>query len=209
MKAIPFEQGSEGWLKARMGLATGSRFSDVMATIKAGESASKTAYRTELALERITGVRREMFVNDAMKQGTEREPFARALYESRTGEITDEIGFCLHDTLECGVSPDGLVGTSGLIEIKSPQPITHVEYMRRLDMPPKYKWQVQGQLWVMEREWCDFISYSSDFPEDAQIIIRRTYRDEDSIKKLSDAVSQFMDEVRAEAEFIANYREAA
>jgi len=209
MKPIDAIQGSEGWLKARMGLATGSRFADVMATIKSGESASKTAYRTELALERVTGVRRDMFINEAMKQGTEREPFARALYESRTGEFTEEIGFCLHDSLECGVSPDGMVGNNGLIEIKSPQPITHVEHMRREDAPPKYKWQIQGQLWVMEREWCDFVSYSSDFPNDAQLVIRRVVRDDIAIKRLSDEVERFMEEVRTEANFILSYKEAA
>lgn len=210
MRVITAEQGTDQWKAARVGVPSGSRFSDVMASGKAGApSVTRQAYLTAIALEIVTGVREEIAVNAAMQHGTDTEPFARAAYEAKTGEIVEEIGFCLHDTLNCGVSPDGLVNKNGLTEYKCPQPKTHLEYMRRTDAPPAYKWQIQGQLWVMEREWCDFVSYSPAFPDNAKLIIRRVYRDEEAIKSLEESIKKFLEEVKQEVEFISNYKEMA
>lgn len=203
-------QGSPEWLAARTGVPSGSRFADVMAKGKAGApSLTREAYKVAIALEQITGIREEIKVTPAMQHGTDSEPFARAMYEQRTGEIVNEIGFCLHDTLLCGVSPDGLVNRDGLTEFKAPQPKTHLEYMNRKDAPPAYRWQQLGQLWVMEREWNDFVSYSPAFPDNAQLVIRRVYRDEDAIRELEAEIKRFLEDVEQEVEFIKSYREAA
>jgi len=204
MIAITAEQGTEAWFSARLGKPTGSRFKDVMAE---GKGLTRASYRTELALEVVNNKRKESFVSKAMENGTDQEPFARSAYEARTGEMVDEVGFCLHDTLACGVSPDGLVNGSGLTEFKCPTDPVHLEYMKRKDMPPAYRWQVQGQLWVMDREWCDFASYNGSFGDNAQLIIRRTYRDEAAIKSLEESIKTFIEEVAAEVEFIRNYKE--
>ena len=208
MRVITADQGTEAWLAARVGVPSGSRFADVMAQGKAGApSVTRQSYLTAIALEIVTGVREEIPVNAAMAHGTLHEPNARAIYESRTGELVDEIGFCLHDTLNVGVSPDGLVNKDGLTEFKCPQPKTHLEYMKRKDHPPAYKWQIQGQMWVMEREWCDFASYSDSFPPASQLVIRRVYRDEEAIKSLESELIKFLDEVHKEVEFIKSYKE--
>jgi len=206
MKVITADQGTPEWFAARLGKPTGSNYAKVLAK---GEGKTRTEYLIKLALEQATGVIADSVQTQAMKDGTEREPFARGLYESSRGVFVDEVGFCLHDTLETGVSPDGLIGTSGMIEIKSPTPQVHREYMARDDVPPAYKAQVQGQLWVCEREWCDFVSYHPDFPENARLIVRHVVRDEKYIKTLADEVARFIDDVRAEVEFIRNYKEAA
>ena len=206
MIAIDAAQGTDEWKAVRVGVPSGSNFDKIMAE---GSGATRAAYLTSIALEIVTGIREEIQTNYAMQQGTDREPLARAAYEARTGEIVEEIGFCLHDAIRCGVSPDGLVGKKGLTEYKCPQPKTHLEYMKRKDAPPAYKWQIQGQLWVMEREWCDFASWSCDFPLEAQLVVRRVYRDEDAIKKLESAVIKFIDDANKEAEFIRNYKEPA
>lgn len=206
MKALTAEQGTPEWHAARIGVPSGSRYADVMA---GGTGVTRKAYMVELALEMVTGVREDFKPSFAMQQGTDREPLARAAYEARTGALVEEVGFCLHDTLRTGVSPDGMIDANGLIEIKCPQPKTHLEYMRRKDAPPAYKWQIQGQLWVMEREWCDFASWSSDFPLEAQLVVRRVYRDESAIQELGSAIVKFLDEVEVEADYIRNYREAA
>lgn len=210
MKIITAEQGSEAWVSARIGVPSGSKFADIMASGKAGApSVTRQSYLTAIALERITGVREEFPATPAMQHGTNMEPFARAMYESRTGEMVDEIGFCLHDTLNVGVSPDGLVNGTGLTEFKCPQPKTHLEYMRRTDAPPAYKWQIMGQLWVMEREWNDFASYCPTFPDHAQLVVRRVYRDDVAIKQLELEVIRFLEDVEREVEFIRNYKEQA
>jgi hypothetical protein len=206
MRIITADQGSPEWHQARIGVPSGSRFGDIMAK---GTGVTRASYLTAIALERITGVREEIKSTYAMEQGTEREPFARASYEARTGEIVDEVGFCLHHTLACGVSPDGLVGNNGMTEYKCPQPKTHLEYLRLEPgkCPSAYRWQVQGQLWVAEREWCDFVSYSPDYPANAQLAIRRIYRDEKAIAELEAEVIRFLEDVEKEVAFIRSYQE--
>lgn len=200
MIIIDHPQGSEEWLASRSGIATASRFADVMAVIKSGEAASRRNYRAKLVVERLTGKPVKGFVTKAMEQGTEREPLARVAYEAETGNSVSEVGLCRHDTLECGASPDGLIGDKGGLEIKCPELATHLEYLRLKTVPAEYFWQVQGGLWITGREWWDFVSFNPDFPENLQLAVRRVQRDEDAIKRLSAEVARFMDEVRAEAD---------
>jgi len=207
MRIITAEQGTDQWKQARVGIPSGSHFADIMAK---GTGATRANYLAAIALERVTGVREEIKTTFAMEQGTEREPIARLMYETHTGDLVEEIGFCMHDVLDAGVSPDGLVNNDGMTEYKCPQPKAHLEYMR-LDKgkcPSKYRWQIQGQLWIAEREWCDFVSFSSDFPENAQLVVRRVYRDEQAIKELESEVIRFLDETEQEAEFIRQYQES-
>lgn len=206
MRVITADQGTPEWHAARVGVPSGSNFDKLMAK---GGGATRAAYLVGIALEIVTGVREQIPVTLAMQHGVETEGEARNVYEMRTGELVEQIGFCLHDTLRCGVSPDGLINDNKLIEIKCPQPKTHLEYMRSITMPTTYKWQVQGQLWVMEREVCDFVSYCPSFPDESKLIIRKTYRDEAAIKELEAEVIRFLADVEKEVEFIKNYREAA
>lgn len=205
MRVITANQGTDEWRASRVGIPSGSRFSDVMAK---GSGATRAAYLAAIALERITGVREELRVTKAMEDGTRKEPFARASYEAQTGELVDEVGFCMHDSLKVGMSPDGLVGRVGMTEFKCPQPKTHLEYLKLEPgkCPSAYRWQVQGQLWIAEREWCDFASYSDVFPENAQLVIRRVYRDEKAIKELEAELIRFLEEVEREVYFIQNFK---
>ena len=43
----------------------------------------------------------------------------RAEYEALTGNFVTEVGFCLHDDLPCGVSPDGLIDDDGTVTVES------------------------------------------------------------------------------------------
>jgi putative phage-type endonuclease len=208
MRVINAEQGTAEWLKSRIGVPSGSNYAKIMSKGKGSEpSVTRAGFVTDIANEVLTGIRADFPQNDAMKWGSLYEPEARAAYESRFGVLVTEIGFCMHDTLRTGVSPDGIVSDTKLLEIKCPQPKTHLEYMRRDDMPPAYKWQVQGQLWIMERDVCDFVSYHPSFPENAKLIVRTTYRDEFAIKVLESEIKQFLEDVEAEVEFIRNYTE--
>lgn len=207
MRVITADQGTDEWKQARVGVPSGSKFADIMAK---GGGATRATYLTALALERITGVREDFKTTFAMEQGTEREPFARSAYEAHTGQFVTEIGFCMHDTMMVGVSPDGLVGKAGMTEYKCPMPKTHLEYLRLEPgkCPTAYRWQVQGQLWVTEREWCDFVSYNPDFPENAQMVIRRVVRDEIAIAELESEVVKFLEDIEREIRFIKSYKDA-
>jgi putative phage-type endonuclease len=211
MIVINVTQGTDEWFAARLGRPTGSVYSDVLARGKdGGKSVTRQKLIVKLALEVVTGKCAPMgFKSQAMQDGTDREPIARALYEASRGVFVEEVGFCQHDTIFTGVSPDGLVGDDSMVEFKCPIETTHREYMLRKDEPPEYRAQIQGQLWVTGRQWCDFVSYHPDFPENAQLIVRRVLRDEAYISNLEAAVIALNKEVEIEAEAIRNYKEAA
>lgn len=204
MRIINCEQGTEEWFAARVGIATASGFADILAKIKSGEAATRRNYRAQLVVERLTKKPIPTFQSAAMRQGIEREPYARMAYMIKTGLVVEQVGFLRHDELEAGASPDGLIEKDGGLEIKCPELATHLSYLKLKTEPPEYTAQIQGNLWISEREWWDFCSYNPDFPENLQLVIRRVYRNEAYIKTLADEVARFMDEVRAEqAEILA------
>lgn len=180
-----------------------------MATIKSGEAAERRNYRAKLVVERLTGKPVKGFTTKAMEQGTEREPFARQAYEVRTGNLVEQVGLCLHDDIECGASPDGLINDDGGLEIKCPELAAHLEHIKADTEPARYFWQIQGALWITGRQWWDFASWNPEFPENLQLVVRRVKRDDEAIAKLAAAVAKFMDEVRAEEQSIRNLPLAA
>jgi len=185
---------NELWLQARLGLVTASRVADVLAKIKSGESASRRNYKIQLVSERLTGERQESYINQAMQDGIDREQFARDRYVQEHGEV-EEVGFVKHPTLEAGASPDGLVGADGLIEIKCPMGSTHTESLMSQDVPSKYLPQIQFQLLVTGRKWCDFVSYHPMFPKHLQIFVKRVEADPVYQQELEVEVKQFLKEV--------------
>lgn len=206
MIAHEVEQGSDEWLQLRLGKATASRFKDILAITKSGnESAARAKYRAELVAERLTGRSPERYRSAAMEFGSETEATARTSYSLLTGNLVDPGPFIQHDTLMTGASPDGLVGDDGTIEIKCYELHNHIAALRSGKMPPEHKAQVQGQLWLARRSWCDFISFAPELPENAQLFVERIYPDGDYIETLIDAVVKFLAEVDAEVEFVKNY----
>lgn len=198
MILCPHPQGSPEWLADRCGVASASRFAAVMATIKSGEAAERRNYRTDLIVERLTGRPLECFTTAAMRQGIEREPDARRAYETATGALVEQVGFCRHDSLMAGASPDGLIDDEGGLEIKCPERSAHLRYLQQDMEPPEYTWQIHGGMWITGRAWWDFVSFNPDFPEHLQLVVRRIKRNEDAIKKLADEVTRFLSEVDAE-----------
>lgn len=188
------EQRSEEWFQARLGKVTASRVADVLAKIKSGESASRRNYKIQLVSERLTGEKQETYINQAMQDGIDREFYARERYVQQHGEV-EEVGFIQHPTLEAGASPDGLVGDDGLIEIKCPLGTTHTETLMTQEVPSKYIPQIQFQLLVTGRKWCDFVSFNPMFPEHLQLFVRRVFADKEYQAELEVEVSKFLDEV--------------
>lgn len=190
------EQRTEEWFKARLGKVTASRVADVLAKTKTGVSASRANYLTELVVERLTGQQAELYMNDAMQWGTDTEPQARMAYEAEKGVLVDEVGFIDHPSIHFfGCSPDGLVGQDGLIEIKCPNSKTAVETILSGKAPSKYIPQMQTQMAVTGRAWCDFVSFDPRLPEDLQLFVVRVDRDEEYIANLEKEVSAFLQEV--------------
>ena len=201
-------QRDNDWYAARCGKATASRFKDVLARLKNGNpAADRQKYLTELVVERLTGQPVPAYENAAMRWGTEQEAVARAAYEQRTGATVEETGFVAHDTLMAGCSPDGLVDWDGLIEIKCPHnSAVHIETLLN-GMPAEHTAQVQGQMWITGREWCDFVSFDPRMPEPLQLHVQRINRDPAFIADLKRQVAEFLAEVGAQVEALRRLAE--
>ena len=190
------EQGSKEWLELRLGKVTASRIADVLAKGKSGEALSREDYRYELVVQRLTGDPGESFTNAAMEWGTATEPQARIAYEAQADVFVEQVPFVLHPTIEWfGCSPDGLIGDKGLLEIKCPNSKTHIKYLNAGKPPAKYVPQMQCQMAVTGRQWCDFVSFDPRLPGDLQLFVVRLDRDEDYIKSMEAEVVKFLDEV--------------
>jgi predicted phage-related endonuclease len=163
-------QGSDEWHAARCGLLTASEMKLILTpTLKVADNAKTRVHLWELAAQRITNYVEPTYIGDAMLRGHEDEILARALYSERYAPV-EETGFVTNDKwgFTLGCSPDGLVGTDGMIEAKSRcqkyQIQTIVEEYREGVIPEEYLLQVQTALLVTGRKWCDFLSYSGGLP---------------------------------------------
>lgn len=171
------EQNSPEWDALRMGKATASCNSIFMANYGKpfGEPAHR--YALKIALEQVTRRKAEhSFKNDDMERGQEQEPVARMLYEEMNFVEVGNGGFFDWDTH--GDSPDGLVGTDGVLEIKCVIATTYDATIKRGKPDPAYKWQLVGHLDGTGRDWVDFVSYCSDYPEWNQLVVYRVHRHE-------------------------------
>lgn len=185
------EQRSEAWYAARLGVPTASRF-DKIITPTGKASTQSEDYCNTLVAEWLMGAPVDIEQNFWMQRGTELEPEAVAAYEFEHDMDTQEVGFVTTDDGWIGASPDRMVGEDGIVEVKCPAPHTHIGYLLKGELPGGYRAQVQGQLMVTERQWCDWISYHPDMP----MVVVRVYRDEEYIEQLRKLATKLTDQIQ-------------
>lgn len=177
------EQRTYEWYRARFGQFNASTIADLMVKGRGkDETFGKAAMSVinQVAFERMLN---PAIVEDddllceyleqtdvqtrAMRWGVENEPIARNLYMMSTNVDVTETGSVSHPGLPClSASPDGLVGDDGLVEIKCVGSASFMRYLEVVDadtlkaIEPKYYWQVQTQMAVTNRQWCDFVVYN-------------------------------------------------
>jgi putative phage-type endonuclease len=192
------EQRTSEWRLARLGKATGSRIADIVARTKTGFSTSRANYAAQLVCERLTGTQAESYLSPVMTWGIEKEPQARRLYEFEHDVEVLCVGFLDHPTVPMsGASPDGLVGEAGLVEVKCPLTATHIDTVLGQAIAGRHVTQMQWQMAVTGRSWCDFVSYDPRLPADLRLFVRRVHRDGTMIAELESAVAAFLGEVEA------------
>lgn len=190
------EQGTDAWKLERLGKVTASRVADLIAKTKTGWGASRANYAAQLIAERLTGVPQESFTNAAMQWGTATEPEAVAAYEFYREASVGRVGFVPHPRIDmAGCSPDGLVGNDGLIECKCPLTKTHIETLLSGKVPSDYIPQMQFQMAVTGRAWCDFVSFDPRMPEEMRLFIARVERDDKYIAEIEQLIGDFLAEV--------------
>lgn len=190
------QQGSPEWFACRAGIPTASKFATVMAK---GEGKTRAEYMRTLAGELLTGEPAEQFSNAHTERGNAMEDEARQTYAFINDAEITQVGFIRNGGK--GASPDSLVGPNGGLEIKTALPKIQIDRLERNRLPPEHKAQVQGNLWIAEREWWDFVSYWPKLP----VLTVRVYRDEEYIQTMAGEVDRFNDELAALVERIRNY----
>lgn len=193
-----FQQGSADWHEARAGIPTASQFDRIITAKGLKPSSQRKAYMLELLAERFVTQEDGGPQTAWMSRGTELEVYARRWYEMQHDCDVVEVGFCTTDDGRIGASPDGLVGDRGGLEIKSPATKQHMANMLDPDAEilSKYRLQVQGCIYVCERDWWDVLSYHPELPG----CERRAPRDEAVQAALHSALTQFCDELDAATE---------
>jgi putative phage-type endonuclease len=191
-------QGSEEWRRARVGSLGGSRMQEAIARTKTGYGASRANLMAELICEQLTGQPADKFVTQAMQHGTDTEPEARNAYCFYSGNAVDQVGLIRHPTIEGShVSPDGLIGEDGGLEVKCPQPAAHLETLLGQEIPARYVTQMMWLMACTGRKWVDFCSYSPALPESMRIFVKRVHRDDKRIAELETEVALFLQELGA------------
>jgi hypothetical protein len=206
MKIIDCEQNSPEWYAARLGLPTASEFKTIIGVKKdAREKLTRQTYMRKLAGEILTGEPMENYTNNHMERGHEQEDDARRLYAFMSDFEPLRVGFIRCEDKGC--SPDSLIGKNGGLEIKTALPHIQIERLEKGDLPPEHRAQVQGNIWIAEREWWDFCSYCPKLP----LFVTRVHRDDGYIATLAGAVKEFNAELAALVDRIRHYemREAA
>ena len=191
---VEIAQGSPEWFAGRLGKITASRLSDIMKTTKYGESTYKKRARMELAIERLTGKQASITpMNQFMRDGVEREPIARDLFQSVTGKDVDLCGSFNHpDIPMSSASPDGLiVDENAVLEIKCPTAVTHAYNLLSKKMDTRYVYQIQWQMACYEADYGYFASYHPDYPKEQRLRWLKVDRDDVLISKLEMAVRDF------------------
>ena len=178
-----FEQGSPEWKQARAGKVTASRAKDARDKLKSGAASGKQiAYACQVALERVSGQPADAtFENWQMREGHVQEPIARAAYERRTGNLVDEVGAFATDDELFLYSPDGVIDTDGLLEVKtlfSPERIMTI--VGNGDVSDFID-QCMFGLWLTGRQWIDLVIW---VPSLEHMSIRRIARDDDYIEAM-------------------------
>ena len=202
------EQGSEEWRTLRAGRVGGTSCAALLTNGKSdnglGVGAQAMVYRK--AAEYITGPQDDTYVNAAMERGTALEPVARRRYENEYFCTVQEVGY-ISEGEYLGVSPDGLIGEDGGLEIKCPGADEFLRFFDTREMKKEYYQQVQWSLYISGRKWWDFVYYHPEFAP-IDLICKRFYPDPDMFATWDEKVPVYCAEVarvlnKVEAEIAA------
>ena len=188
MIILDCEQNTPEWYDARLGLPTSSSFDQIV--LMSGEKAKpREKYMWKLAGEIISGESAKGYYGASMAKGHEREGESRTAYSFMNDVEVQQIGFCFFDEKrEFGSSTDGLIGDDGVFETKNAEPHVQIKRLEKGWPKSEHFQQIQGELYVTGREWCDLVSYSRGF----RPIVIRFLRDEKFIAKLADEIQIFI-----------------
>ncbi len=145
-------------------------------------------YAHQVAMERL-GVYMPDVTAPALEHGLIYEDAAVEAYELQTFAEVERVLEPLVLNEYVAGTPDGLIGTEGIIEVKCPwNPKNHLFNLVSGEQVDQYTPQMQGYMWITGAKWCDFISYDPRYPENLQTKIIRVERDQAYIDRLAERI---------------------
>lgn len=178
------EQNSPEWDAIRKMKFTASHANTILAMGKGVETLVNEMladYYSSGNYEEYSG----KYKNEQMQRGHDFEAQARSIYELETGNKVQQVGF-VELSEHVGCSPDGLVNDDGLIEIKNHSDIVFLRLVETQKIEKKYIDQMQYQMFVTNRNWCDYFAFNPNF--DPCFVKIRVYKDMDYQIKLTEAI---------------------
>ncbi len=185
------------FLSARCGKLTGSRMKDAIAVLKNGTPAkARSDLIRDILAERMTGESVRHYVTPSMQFGLDTEPEGKSAYEAATGNLITECGVYDHPTIDnFAATPDGLLGSDGLFELKCPNTSTWVEWVIAGVVPEEHKPQMLAQCAVTGRRWVEFCAYDPRVRKRSPLFIRRYTPTKDDIARIEASAEAFLAEV--------------
>lgn len=187
-------QGSEAWLWTKLGVISASNASKVVAK---KDSETRATYMAELCAQVATGLVADLD-GKALDWGKQNEAAARSCYVfSRDVDIVEVPFAFMDDGFRVGCSADGIILEKGKpvargVEIKCPyNTANYVKFLVSDKIKPEYEWQYNFCMLVFGAETWDFVQYDPRMHAHPQHIIE-VVRDEEKIKKLEDAIPEFI-----------------
>lgn len=161
MKIYNCEQRSKEWFDIRDLKMTASHATAVMAAGKGLETLVN-----ELLVNHYSSRTYEEYLDDYtgkhMQRGIDFEERARRIYELKSGNKVDQVGFIEYDEYS-GCSPDGIIGNYGLIEIKNLSDKVFFDLLLTGKVDSNHRNQMQMQMYLTQRHWCDYFAFNPNF----------------------------------------------
>lgn len=200
------DQGSEEWLKARLGVITASQAHALLLNKRTKTPTYKEArqtYMNQLIGEVCTGYSEELNAR-ALEWGKANEEAAIAAYEFSTGNDVEKIGLVYKDeTKRCGASADFKIkGKNHGGENKCPiTPQVHIDFLLNGEIKDEYITQIQFGLWVTGWDLWDFTSYHPRMK--LKMVHHVTVeRDLELMKYFDEEIPKFIEEMDKKLELI-------
>lgn len=166
-----FAQGSGEWAKMRNSCLTSSELSKVITPKTLKPSSQIRDLVKSKIVKDITGEYLDDFMTYDMERGLELEPLARNAYiEHMKLDESDvkQVSFVKRETPAgiMGASTDGLIKEDGVLEIKCRKDINHFSDLVYGNGDRSYQLQIQGELFVTQRDYCDLVLYHPEIPSE-------------------------------------------
>lgn len=185
------------WYKLRAGIPTASEMSQILTPAKLQLSTARHKYACRIIAGRLLNWQADSLDKiQHIADGRALEPLAIAQMELTYDIETKPVGFVTTSDGRFGASPDRVVMAGERINTtcEAKAPTIPVQMERLLfGHGNDYAIQVAGQLFVCEADKAIFYSFNPRMPP----YMVETGRDEAMIRKLSDALEQFDDELSA------------